>query len=161
MKPGCSLFVMFANYYQIRSQLSSAMQRTAALAQQSGAVRCRALSSSVVQCGRVLWCGAILCGSMPCCAVLRAVIYILVRTCQVSFDQVSYSSNEVHHTRFVRTTLWHHKKCTPSSAQHSYSYMRAQTIAVQCRAVPLLALPCGAVTCCAVVSFEPTVPGSC
>ena len=91
----------------ICSQLSSAKaqqraaQRSAAPfgAVRFGAVRCLALP-----------CGAVLCGTVRCCAVLRAVLYLILRACQVSFDEVSCSSTAAHHTRFVRTTLLNNKK---------------------------------------------------
>ena len=97
-------------------------------------------------------CPAVRCGIVRCCAVLRAVLYFLFRTCQVSFDQVSYSSTEVHNTRFVRTTLLNHMHSQLSSAQLMLS--SAQRSAVRCRA-----LPCGAVPCCPVLSFEHAVLG--
>ena len=113
-------------------------RRTAALAQKSSAVWCRALPCDVVLCG--------------------AARYLLFRRRQVSFDEVvSYSSTEVCHTRSVGTTLLNHKKCTPSSAQLSYSSAARSAApygAVRCRA-----LRCGAVPCCAGLSFENTVPG--
>ena len=43
----------------------------------------------------------VLCRAVPCC-----VPYLLFRTCQVSFDEVSTASTEVHHTKFVRS--WHY-----------------------------------------------------
>ena len=75
--------------------------------------------------------------------MLRAVLYLLIRTCQVSFDEESYSSTDVHHTTFVHTTMLDHTKCTPSSAQLSYTV--AQRRAAQCPAVW-----CGTVLRCAV-----------
>ena len=118
--------------------------------QQSTAVRCRAVPCGAVGCRavgcRALPCGAVLCGVLPCYAVLRAVLYLLFRRCQVSFDVVSSSSTEVHHTRFVRTTLLDHFKCSQlSSAQLKLS--SALRSAVRYRAV----VPCPTVRCCAVL----------
>ena len=48
-------------------------------------MRCRAMPSPDVRCGRALPCGAVLCGAVPCC-----VLSLLYRTCQVFFDKVLY-----------------------------------------------------------------------
>ena len=45
-------------------------------------------SASSAEQRRAASCGAVLCGAVPCCAVLRAVLYFLFRTRQVSFDEV-------------------------------------------------------------------------
>ena len=44
----------------------------------------------------------------------------------------------------------------PSSAQPSYVYIAQRRSAVRCGAMPHLALRCGAVSCCVVLSFEQT-----
>ena len=65
--------------------------------------------------------------------------------------QVSYHTR-YSDTRFRRTTLLNHKKCTPSSAQFSSS----NSSAAPRRAVPCRALPCYAVLCraaCCTCSF--------
>ena len=107
---------------------------------------CRAVPCSVravsVQC-RALPCIAVLLyGAVPCCAVIRAALDLLVCTCQVSFDEVSSSSTKVHHTRFVRTTFLNHIKCSKLSSA------LAQQCAAQHRAVP-----CGAVLCRTALCF--------
>ena len=80
-----------------QSHLSSAQHRSAS--SQSSAVRCRARPCGAVSCG------AVPCCAVPCCVVLRALMYQLFRTRQVPFDEVTYSSIEVPHTRFVCTIM--------------------------------------------------------
>ena len=135
------LFHIRCQYHQVLAelslarQLSSAQQRTAALAQQRNAVQCRALPY-----------GAVLCDDMPCFAVLRALLYLLFRTCQIR--SIILGTGTTTHTRFVRTTL-KHKICILSSAQPSYSS------AAQRRVVPCGAVFCvlGAVLCRAALCF--------
>ena len=80
---------------------------------------------------RALLCGVVLCRAVLCCTVLSVALYLLFRTCQVSFDEVSSSSTELQHNVifFLITSN------APSSAQLSYS-----------SAAPSAA-PCGAVRC--------------
>ena len=106
-----------------------------------------------------------MCRAAPCCAVLcrSACCAVLFRTCQVSFDKVSSSSTEVHHTRFVRTTLLNHIDA-PNSAQLSYSSAARRAApcgAVWCRAMPCFAFRCGAVPCCAVLYSNTLYQVSC
>ena len=97
---------------------------------------------------------------VPCCALLRAVLYLLFGA------RYQYHTRYQYYTRFVRATLLNNQKSIPSSAQLSYSSAE-QRSAVRCRAAPCLALRCGAMSClavlcraaCAVPYFEHTVPG--
>ena len=97
-----------------------------------GAVPCRALPCPA---------RALPCGAVQCCAMLPAFCCLFIHACQVSFE-VSYHRYYccTYHVRCVESQ----EKCSHSSAQPSYSS----------------AAPCGAVPCCAVLSFEDTaVPG--
>ena len=101
---------------------------------------------------------------MPCCAVLRAVLYLLFRSCHVSFDEVSSSSTDVHHTRFVRTQLLNF--CEMLSVHLSSAL--AQQRSAQRRVVACFALPCGGELRYTVLCFHsntrhqvsPEVPGT-
>ena len=75
-------------------QLSSAPQRTAALAQQPSDVPCRALP-----------CGAVLCGAVTvsCCVVLRALLYLLFRTAR--YHSKCHTRYGYYYTSFVRATF--------------------------------------------------------
>ena len=135
-------------------------QRTAALAQQNSAVWCGAMP-----------CPAVRCGAGPCWAVLGAVLYLLFRTCQVSFDEESHRpalpryttpglhvlllqykySTLLYYKYYIVATLLYCKKCTHSAAQLSSAI--TQQRAAQCGVVPCLALRCCAI---AVLSFERT-----
>ena len=123
------------------AQLSSARQRTAAPAQQS----------------RVL-CPypAVLCGTGRWRAVLRAVLYLLfvhARRHSTKYH-TRYSSTEVHHTRFARTTLLNPKNALPAQLSSVIAQQRAaQPRAVPSGAVRCRALPCGAVRCCALLRY--------
>ena len=111
---------------------SSAAQRHAV---PRGAVPCRAL--------RVMPCGAVLlCGAVPCCAVLRA-FFCTSPTCQVSVE-VSYHRHycctcQVSYVESQRNALT--AQLSPAIAQ--------QRSAMRCRTVPCLALRCCAVLHCA------------
>ena len=121
----------------LRSIITLSLVARAALAQQSSAVWCRAPR-------------ALRCGTVRCCAVLRAVLHILCRAYQVAFGIIQQYS-EVQYIRFVRTTLLNHSKCSHLSSAQLSNYTSAARSAVRCRAVP----------CCAVLSFEhTTVPGT-
>ena len=78
------LFYYEISCYQVPAGLSSSQYFMAALARQSKVVRCR---------------------TVLCCAVLRAVLHLILRSCRVSFDDVWSSSTEAHRTKFVRTPL--------------------------------------------------------
>ena len=112
-KPGFSFFLfLFCLYkvssYQVPAELSSTQQRTAARAQQSSEVRCRAALCWVLCCA-VRRCAG-------CCAVLTlSCMPGLIRR------SIMPQYTEVRRTRIVRTTWLNGKKCTPSSAQLSYS----------------------------------------
>ena len=107
-------------------------------------------SACAVRCRAVL-----LCRAVPCGAVRRALLYLLFRT--------SYRYHSKFHntwcrcyTRFVRTTLLDHQKCTPALFSPATAQQRC---AVRCRAVSCRALRCDGVSGCAMLSFEHTVPG--
>ena len=102
--------------YQVPAELSFAHQLSPA--QQCSAVPCRPLP-------------LVLCGAVPCCVLYCTCSFVLVHARSHSKYHARY-----RYTRFVRTTLLNHDKCTPSSAQLSYS-SAAQRSAVRC------ALPCG------------------
>ena len=84
-------------------------------------------------------CCAVLCGTVLCCAVLGAVLYLLFRTCQIKFEE---SCQVPVHQVCTYYIIDESQKCTPSSAQVSSSSV-AQRSAVRCRA-----LRCDAVPCC-------------
>ena len=94
-------------------------------------------------------CGAVLRrdqprGAVSCFASLcRAACCtkVIFRPCKLSFDDLSYSSTEVHRTRFVRTALSNRK------GARSYSSAIAQQpcalrCAGRCRAMPCLSVLC-------------------
>ena len=120
------------------AQLGSAV--THQRAAQRRAVSCGAVSCPAVRCRATPY------GAVRCRAAYCALLTFFV---QVSFDEVSSSSTEVHHhPRFVRTTLLNHIKCS----QLSSAIIAQQRAAPPCGAVlPCLALRCGAVPCCAVL----------
>ena len=91
-------------------------------------------------------CCAVLCRAVPCCAV-PCCTYFSVHaryhyevSCQVPVHQV------------CTYYLLNHKKCTPRSAQLSYS-SAAQRSAVRYRALSCPVVPCRALPCCAVLRF--------
>ena len=89
-------------------------------------------------------CPAVRCGTVRCCDVLRAVLYLFFRACQVSFGIIQQYQGTPH--QVVRTALMNHIKCSQlSSAQLLLS--SAKGSAVRCRAVPCGAVPCPAVWC--------------
>ena len=104
-------------------QLSSAQQRTVALAQQRCAMCCR----------------AVLCRIVP--------RYVLC--CIYSFVQARYHSkyHTRYYTRFVRSTFLNHTKCAHSQLISATAQQRSEAAcdAVWCRVVPCVALRCGAV----------------
>ena len=113
-----------------------------------GAVPCPAAGCSAAGCR------AAPCGAVPCCAVMRAVLCVLFRACQALVDEVSSSSKEVFHTRFVRTALLNHIEGSQLSSARLGSAQLSSVIAQQCvaqrRATPCGAVPYPAVRCCAV-----------
>ena len=84
-------------------------------------------------------------GAMPCCAVLRTVFYLLSCTCQISFAEGSSSSTELHHTRFVRTTLLNYINCSRLSSAQLYLGSAQRSTVRCCAAVPYLR--CDAALC--------------
>ena len=106
--------------------------RSASSAKQRRGVLCPA-----VRWGCSLRGGAVLRGSLPCCAVLRAMLRLPFRTCHVSFDEVSNSSSLLTYTTLVRTTLLNNKKSTPSSAQIKLSSAQHRVVryAMRCHAL--------------------------
>ena len=130
---------------------------------------------------RALPCGAVLCRAVPCCALLGALLYLLFRTCHLSFEEPyqvpvllepyqvpvllePYQVPVLLHqpgldVLIVPGTLLNHKINALSAL--SPATIAQQRSAVRCRAVSCRALRCGAVPCCAVLSFEhAAVPGS-
>ena len=87
-------------------------------------------------------CRAVLCSAVPRCGVLRVLLYLLFRTCQVSFE-VSYQVPDS--TLFVRTTLSNKKNELPAQLRPAIAQQRS---AAPCGAVRCRALSCGAVRCC-------------
>ena len=117
---------------------------------------CRALPCPPVPCRGLPWGAVLLCGGLPCCAVLRVLRHSIFRTYQAPFE-VSYQLPVLLHQvcTYVIVELKQH---TPSSAQPSDT-SAAQRSAVRCRALSCLALRCGAVPCRAVLYFEHAVLG--
>ena len=120
------------------AQLSSAPQRTTAITQQRSTVRGRAVRF--------------------CAVLFRAACFAaLFRTCRVLLEVIISYPVMVQLYRYQGlyapgTSLLKYKICTPSAAQPSYS-SAAQRSAVRYRAVPCLALRCGAA-----LYFEHTAP---
>ena len=86
--------------------------------------------------------------------MLRGVLYLRFRTCQVSFDEVSYTNTEVHHARFVRTSLSNHLEYSQLCSANYSSKARSAApccAVLCCVALPCSAMPCRAVPCCAVL----------
>ena len=133
LKPGFSFF-----FPCLRSiiTLSSVAHRSASSAEQRYAVPCPAVR----------------CGTVRCCDVLRAVLYLFFRACQVSFGIIQQYQGTPH--QVVRTALMNHIECSQlSSAQLSSAQLSSaiaqqregQRRAVPCGAVWCRALPCGVV----------------
>ena len=159
--PLFSVFCYELASYQVPAELSSAQQRTAALAQQSSAVRCRALpcGAAAVQCGTVRRC-AVLCRAAYCAVLSPSCMPGFIRRSII--QQYRGTPHQVC-TYYIAVSQKMHSQL--SSAQPQLS--SAQRSAVRCRAAPCLALRCGAMSCpavlcraaCAVPYFEHTVPG--
>ena len=96
----CLIFFLF----HLRSIIIPAEQSLAAHHSARSAEQHRAAPCPAVPCRAVRPCPAVRCGTVPCCVVLRAVVYLLFRTHQVSFDEV------VHHVQQYRGTS--HQVCT-------------------------------------------------
>ena len=88
---------------------------------------------------------AVPCGAVP---YLRcgAVLYFLFRAFQVSYDEVSSSSTEVHHTRFCTYYIVESQQyMLPAQLSSAMAQIRAaQRRAVLCGAVPCPAVRCRA-----------------
>ena len=90
---------------------------------------------------------AVLCGAVPCCIVLRGLLYFLFSTMPGIITSImSDTGTTIVYTRFERTSLLNHKKCNTSS-------QLSPAMAAQHRAMPCGAVPCGAVLCCATLCF--------
>ena len=167
-------------------QLSSGQQRTAALAQQRSAVRCRAPPYGRVLCGHVPCCVAVFFFFVQCQLSFELPYQVLLQhqgsgfktgfvklfqvlqlrpkgrysplqaACQVLLQIPGTPGYTIFYTWFVRTLL-NKNKCTPSSTQPSYS-SAAQRSAVRCGAVRCRASPCGGVLCRAALCFLSNMP---
>ena len=112
-------------------------------------------SASSAEQRRAVPCPTVRCGTVWCCAVLHAVLYSLFRTSQVSFDELSSSSAEAHHTSFVSTTLLDNMKCSQLSSAELWL-----SSAPRSAVLPYLALRCGAVLCRAALCFLSNTPST-
>ena len=92
-----------------------------------------------------------MCSAVSCCDVLYSVPCLPLRTCQVFLDDVSCTSIEVHHTTCASTTL-----LNQLMSDELILFRVVQRITLRCIVVLCLALRRGAVSCCAVLSFERT-----
>ena len=113
-------------FLSLAHQLSSAQQRTIALAQQSAAS-----------------CFAVLCRAVLCCVACFAV---LIRSYMPVSFEVSYHVPALLH-QICNITSLNHNKCNPQLSL-------TQLYIAQQRAVPCLSLRCGVVSCTVLLSFE-------
>ena len=95
--------------------------------------------------------------AVPCCVLCCTYSFVL-RTCQVSVDEVSYLVQQYRGTPHQLCIIY----IVDSRKKHfQLSYNSVARSAAPCGAVPCPAVRCGSVPCCAVLSFEHTaVPGT-
>ena len=107
---------------------------------------------------RALACPGVRCNTVRCCVVLcraAALVYtssfVHASVVRIIIPRIPVLLQQHHQVCTYYVLSVNHNECTSSSAQPTAIYSSAQR-----RAVPCLALWCGAVSCWAVLSFEHT-----